>query len=78
MRRASATTAADYLFWQFGTVYFSKVDWSGEGDGLTEHVTMSYGSLRISYARTSATGTLSPPTTTQWNQVTNTPVYAAQ
>ncbi len=78
MRRASATTAADYLFWQFGTVYFSKVDWSGEGDGLTEHVTMSYGSLRISYARTSATGTLSPPTTTQWNQVRNTPVYAAQ
>lgn len=32
-------------------------------------------SLRISYARTTSTGALSPPTAAQWNQVTNNTAY---
>lgn len=74
----SVRAAAPYLVFSFGTVFCTKIDWSGPGDdGPEESLTFAYGALDIAYAPQKADGTLEPlKNTSSWNQVTNKAEFA--
>ena len=63
-----------YLTYEFGTVFTTKIDWSGPGDeGPEETITFVYGSLAVKYQVQKADGSFGPPTVGTWNQITNSP-----
>lgn len=71
----AATTGKAYLVFQFGTVFTTKIGWSGPGDeGPTETITFSYGELKITYQPQSTSGTMDaagPARIAQWSQLKN-------
>ena len=75
LRKAGGGDASGKVFvtFNFGTVFTTKVEWSGPGDeGPEESVTFVYGTLVIKYQPQQADGTLGAPTVGSWNQITNT------
>jgi type VI secretion system secreted protein Hcp len=72
IRRAGATGGKPYLAYEFGTVFVSRIDWSGGGGELPlERVTFAYGSLALGYYPQRPDGTLGKPVEAGWDQVTN-------
>ena len=46
----ATSTGAPYVLFNFGTVFTTKIDWSGPGDeGPEESITFAYGQLQIQY-----------------------------
>lgn len=69
VRRANATDSKTFLTFKFGTVFTTKIDWSGPGDeGPEESITFVYGTLRIEYTAQNLTNS----TLFGWDQVKNT------
>jgi type VI secretion system secreted protein Hcp len=69
----AAVSPADYLKFEFHTVFVSSINWSGGGEAPVEVVTFAYGSLGMAYHTQSNTGALSPdPFVGTWSQITNT------
>jgi type VI protein secretion system component Hcp len=61
-----------YLVFSFGTVFCTRMDWSGPGDeGPEEAITFAYGALDIAYANQKTDGTLEPLKSASWNQMSN-------
>jgi type VI secretion system secreted protein Hcp len=77
VRRAGATAAgaAVYLTYTFGLVFVTSVSPSGDGEQMRERVTFAYGSVKQSYRRQTATGTLMNPVESTWNQITTTDIF---
>jgi type VI secretion system secreted protein Hcp len=80
MRKAGgvAQSGKPYLVFSFGTVFCTKIDWSGPGDeGPEESITFAYGALDIAYASQKADGSLEPLKSSAWNQMTNKAEFAS-
>jgi len=62
-----------YLYFAFGTVFTTKVDWSGPGDeGPEETVTFAFGQFGVRYMQQDATGELSgTKKDADWDQTKN-------
>jgi type VI secretion system secreted protein Hcp len=60
-----------YLQYQFGTVFVSSVDHSGDGDAMQETVTFEYGSVALRYTPQTATGAPGTRIQSGWDQVAN-------
>lgn len=68
------SSGGPYLVFSFGTVFATKVDWSGPGDeGTEESITFAYGQMKISYKHQAADGAVStsPAQVVEWDQVLN-------
>ena len=72
------TAGKPYLEFHFGTVFTTKIEWSGPGDeGPEESITFAFGALRIFYRKQDKTGKLADvPLDMCWNQVTNSDEFA--
>jgi type VI secretion system secreted protein Hcp len=65
-------TGKPFLVFNFGTVFTTKIDWSGPGDeGPEESITFVYGALDVAYAQQKPDGSMEPLKNTSWSQVTN-------
>ena len=75
IRKAGAdpnATGKPYLVWNFGTVFTTKIDWSGPGDeGPEEGITFAYGALSVAYSKQLPNGTMDTLKEHNWNQMTN-------
>jgi type VI secretion system secreted protein Hcp len=61
-----------FLRFNFGTVFTTKIDWSGPGDeGPEESITFVYGKLGVTYWPQSTKGEQGPPKPAGWDQITN-------
>lgn len=76
MRKAGgeqSTAGREFLQFKFGTVFTTKIDWSGPGDeGPEESITFVYGQLTIQYTPQKTDGTLGTPIISCWDTVRNT------
>jgi len=74
-----ASAGKPYMFFNFGTVFTTKIDWSGPGDeGPEESITFAYGMLQIGYYKQEANGKMATkPTMVDWNQMTNKAGFSA-
>jgi type VI secretion system secreted protein Hcp len=70
--RKAGQTPFVYLQYQFGTVFVTAVDHSGNGDATEETVTFAYGSVTQWYRPQSATGAAGTAIQFGWDQVANT------
>jgi type VI secretion system secreted protein Hcp len=70
-------TGKPYLVFTFGTVFTTKIEWSGPGDdmGPEEGITFAYGALKIEYWKQTKEGKMTPVKETEWNQLLNKPVF---
>jgi type VI secretion system secreted protein Hcp len=73
-------TGKPYLVFNFGTVFTTKIDWSGPGDeGPEESITFAYGAIQIDYWVQAKDGTMSSkPKEQMWSQLTNTGVFPSE
>ena len=61
-------TGKPYLVFSFGTVFCTKIDWTGPGDeGPEESITFAYGALDVAYAQQKPDGSLETPKNTSWS-----------
>jgi type VI secretion system secreted protein Hcp len=59
-----------FLKYTFGTVFTTKINWSGPGDeGPEESITFVYGSLMVTYTPQNNDGTAGTPISAQWPPV---------
>lgn len=66
------STGKPYLIFDFGTVFTTKIDWSGPGDeGPEEAITFAFGALQLFYASQKADGTMGVTKQVGWDQVKN-------
>ena len=73
-----ARAGTPYVVFSFGTVFCTKIDWTGPGDqGPEESITFAYGALDVAYAQQKPDGSLEPLKNTSWNQMTNKAEFAA-
>lgn len=73
MRKAGGDQHSAFLKFTFGTVFTTKIDWSGPGDeGPEESITFVYGSLGVQYIPQSTDGTVGTPITNCFDSVRNT------
>ena len=62
-----------FLVYKFGTVFTTKIDWSGPGDeGPQEQITFVYGKLAVQYQPQKPNGTLGVPITSCFDFARNT------
>jgi type VI secretion system secreted protein Hcp len=62
MRKAGGDQQSEFLTYTFGTVFTTKIDWSGPGDqGPQEQITFVYGTLKIDFKPQKPDGTLGVP-----------------
>ncbi len=75
IRKAGAdptSAGKPFLVYNFGTVFTTKIDWSGPGDEAPEEsITFVYGALSVAYAPQDKAGKLGTLKEVQWNQMTN-------
>jgi len=75
MRKAGGDPNAagkPFLIFKFGTVFTTKIDWSGPGDeGPEESITFVYGQFGVQYTIQLPDGTQGATPCTAWDQVTN-------
>jgi type VI secretion system secreted protein Hcp len=74
VRKAGGGQASGKVFltFNFGTVFTTKIEWSGPGDeGPKENITFVYGTLVVKYQPQQADRNLGPATVGSWNQITN-------
>jgi|GEM_PF-1376130 len=73
MRKAggeSQSSGQVFLKYSFGTVFTTKIDWSGPGDeGPEEQITFVYGTLGITFTPQNPDGSLGTPTSASWPPV---------
>jgi type VI secretion system secreted protein Hcp len=71
LRKVNSTNASDstvFMRFQFGTVFTTKIDWSGPGDeGPEESITFVYGQLTVEYKAQNSTNS----TLVGWDQIQN-------
>ena len=67
------TSGKPYLVYTFGTVFTTKIGWSGPGDegGPEEGITFAYGALRIEYWKQDKAGKMEAVKATEWSQIKN-------
>jgi len=70
------SAGAPYLLFNFGTVFTTKVEWSGPGDeGPEESITFVFGTMEIQYTKQSETGEMIAGEDSYmevaWNQMVN-------
>jgi type VI secretion system secreted protein Hcp len=69
----SGGSGTEFVRYTFGTVFTTKIDWSGPGDeGPEEEITFVYGTLKVEYTPQNADGTSDPPIQSGWNFIDNT------
>lgn len=67
-----------YLVFNFGTVFCTKIDWSGPGDeGPEESITFAYGALDVAYSKQKEDGSMEGLKNTSWNQMTGKAEFAS-
>jgi len=67
-----AKAGGPYLLFNFGTVFTTKVEWSGPGDEAPEeNITFAYGALQLEYHKQDDTGALVEKRTVDWTQMLN-------
>jgi len=75
MRKAGGdplSAGKEFLQFKFGTVFTTKIDWSGPGDeGPEESLTFVYGTLGVQYTEQAGTGASADTTPAGWDQVQN-------
>lgn len=74
MRRTFNGTTTTYLTYLLGTVYITKQeqsDTSGSNGGPTETITMTYGSINLSYREQNQDGTFQQPTSQCFSEILN-------
>ena len=75
MRKAGGDpqSGTAFLVYKFGTVFTTKIDWSGPGDeGPEEQITFVYGKLAVQYQPQKPNGTLGVPISSCFDAVRNT------
>ena len=76
MRKAGGdpqSSGKPFLVYTFGTVFTTKIDWSGPGDeGPEESITFVYGQLEVKYTQQQKDGTSGASIANCWNGITNT------
>ena len=61
-----------FLKYTFGTVFTTKVEWSGPGDEAPEEkISFVYGTLQIEYTPQTSAGTAGTTVPAGWSQITN-------
>lgn len=61
-----------FLMYKFGTVFTTKIDWSGPGDeGPEEQITFVYGKLSVAYQQQKPNGTLGVPIASCFDTIRN-------
>ncbi len=69
----ASTAGQPFHTFTFGTVFTTKIDWSGPGDeGPEESITFVYGKLSVEYQPQNPDGTLGEPITSCFDAVRNT------
>ncbi len=74
VRRTFNGTTTTYLTYLLGTVYITKQeqsDTSGSNGGPTETITMTYGSINLSYREQNQDGTFQQPTSQCFSEILN-------
>jgi type VI secretion system secreted protein Hcp len=75
MRKAGGdpqSSGKPFLRYIFGTVFTTKIDWSGPGDeGPEEQITFVYGTLGVQYMPQKSDGTAGTPITNCWDAISN-------
>jgi len=75
MRKAGGdpmSAGKEFLQFKFGTVFTTKIDWSGPGDeGPEESITFVYGKLGVLYTEQKPTGGAGKSSPAGWDQVQN-------
>ena len=75
MRKAGgdpSTTGKTFMRFKFGTVFTTKIDWSGPGDeGPEESITFVYGLLGVTYYEQDETGAMTNTNPAGWDQIKN-------
>jgi type VI secretion system secreted protein Hcp len=61
-----------FLVYTMGTVFTTKIEWSGPGDeGPEEKISFAYGTLKIQYNKQDANGQVKKASEMGWSQITN-------
>ena len=75
MRKAGGSQRAagqDFLKYNFGTVFTTKIEWGGSSDeGPEESITFVYGSLQVQYQPQKPDGTLGDLVASGWDFIRN-------
>ena len=70
IRRAGGDARANFLFFEFDTVFTTKINWSGPGDvGPEESITFVFAKFGLTYFPQKADGTLDSPVSQGWDQI---------
>ncbi|QEL19456.1 type VI secretion system tube protein Hcp [Limnoglobus roseus] len=78
--KGTASSGSPYLVFHFGTVFTTKIGWSGPGDeGPSESITFSYGELKIMYYPQTTDGKMSTQAKiAEWSQLKNINKFAGK
>jgi type VI secretion system secreted protein Hcp len=71
LRKTGSQTSQDYLKYEFGTVFTTKIEWSSSDDGPEEQVTFVYGTINVQYQPQRPDGTLGEVTQAAWDFTRN-------
>lgn len=70
--QATTSSGKPYLVFHFGTVFTTKIGWSGPGDeGPVESIVFTFGELKIMYWEQTTTGEQGSLKSCEWSQLKN-------